>query len=166
VDDSGNPIVRPIKEYIATVTRRHLPSPTTSQHCDQEAQYRPGNYYIEVNTLPVSRFNVDVEMATVTEIRLPEPGFLLLTNVNAAVSIALYRQLYDAQKGWHFREFHHIDLDSGKQQRLQINSSKNYETHWKDKSGREHITKFEVRPNEIAEVDLRYSSAISKPSLA
>lgn len=85
---------RPVKEYDALITKRFDGRvPATKQHCTAELEYEPGNYYGEVNTLPVTRFNTDIDFGGETVVAIQEPGFLEIVNPNNYGKVILYYQL-------------------------------------------------------------------------
>lgn len=90
-DEKGNTLKRPVEEFEAWVNIRFEPSPTVRQACTQELEYPPGNYYIEVNTLPVSRFNVDVDFGAITQISIPEPGTVKFNGLPGAFDLYMPR---------------------------------------------------------------------------
>jgi hypothetical protein len=70
---------RPV-EFNAIVNRRFAAGATILQKCQDRLQYEPGTYYIEINTLPASKFSIDLCFGSVYEIQIPEPGSLQITN--------------------------------------------------------------------------------------
>jgi hypothetical protein len=86
---------KPVKEYFAVVQRRFEPGPTVKQRCDSELEYEPGNYYVEINTFPPLRRNLDIDFGSETEIRIDEPGQLQITNTNSVAKVTLYRKVGD-----------------------------------------------------------------------
>jgi len=91
---TGNPN-RPVKEYIAFVSRRFEDRTVTEQRCDTSLFYEPSNYHIEINTLPPTLLNVDVSFGDITLIHLPEPGDLLIDNTDNIGRVEFWRQLGD-----------------------------------------------------------------------
>lgn len=61
---------------MAIVNRRLSAHKTTLHQCNEKKQYPPGTYYVELNTLPVSKFSVDLNLGAVYEIQIPQPGVL------------------------------------------------------------------------------------------
>lgn len=90
----GNP-TRPITEYIAVVQRRFEAGPTVKQPCTAELDYEPGNYFVQINTYPPLRYNLDIDFGSETEIHVPEAGFLQITNTNNVGRITLYQNMGD-----------------------------------------------------------------------
>lgn len=96
---------RPVKEYQAIVNCRSDYSPTIYQQCAETLVYEPGNYYVEINTLPTLRKNVDFEFGVITDIYIPEPGTLQFTNSNNFGKVALL-----FQSGDRFMEFKQVRI--------------------------------------------------------
>ena len=91
---TGNPD-RPVKEYIAYVSKRFEDRSVTEQRCDTSLFYEPSNYHIEINTLPPTLLNVDVSFGDITLIQLPEPGDLQIDNTDNIGRVEFWRQLGD-----------------------------------------------------------------------
>lgn len=145
---------RAVDEFDAIVNIRFEPGPTIRQRCTQELDYPPGNYYIEVNTLPVSRFNTDIDFGSTTEIQLPQSGYVQFGNENAIGAVQLYTPL-----GNKFVRFHGLNITGNlAEQRLRLRPGP-YEVHWirnpKVPFASEEVVKFKVESNSITEVYLR-----------
>jgi hypothetical protein len=144
---------RPITEFDAIVNIRFEPGPTIKQRCTAELEYAPGNYYIEINTMPISRFNVDIDFGAITEIQIPQPGYVQFTNASPRGTATLYAPL-----GNRFVPFTNVAI-SGNQtaQRLQLKPGA-YEVHWKKNPNSpfatETIDRFVVQSNSVTEVEL------------
>jgi hypothetical protein len=80
-----------VKDLQAKVLPMYADGDTIVQLSSEAKSYLPGEYFIEVNTLPVSRFRVDVDWDTVTLIELAQTGELQLSNPAAVEEISLYR---------------------------------------------------------------------------
>lgn len=85
---------RPI-EYKAVVNRRFAEGATIMQNCRDILYYDPGTYYIEVTTIPTSKFSVDLSFGAVYEIQIQQPGNLVITNTNEIGKIQLQQVLGD-----------------------------------------------------------------------
>ncbi len=70
---------RPV-EYNAIVNRRFAAGATVLQKCVDKLPYDPGTYYVEINTLPASKFSIDMSFGALYELQIPEPGTLQITN--------------------------------------------------------------------------------------
>ena len=70
---------RPIKEFEANVVRRFASDNTiVKQPASEERYYEPGTYYVELNTLPVTRRSLEIDLGGTTEVLIPEPGWCSL----------------------------------------------------------------------------------------
>lgn len=108
---------QPVKEYVAQVKKNFENGPIIDQYCYQELEYEPGNYHIVINTLPVRRKSVDLEVGALVTIRIEKPGFVQFTNTEAYGKIKLYYELGDQ-----FIEFPHSLEITGNpdQQKLEL----------------------------------------------
>lgn len=89
----GN-LKRPV-EFNAIVNRRFASGATILQKCSDRLNYEPGTYYVEINTMPASKFSIDLTFGAVYEIQIPEPGTLQITNQNSYGKIQLQSVLGD-----------------------------------------------------------------------
>lgn len=145
---------RPVEEFDAIVNIRFEPGPTIRQRCTQELDYPPGNYYIEVNTMPISRFNTDIDFGSMTEIQIPQSGYVQFTNTNAIGTIGLYTPL-----GNKYVKFHSLNINGNQaDQRLRLKPGP-YEVHWVKNPNlpysSEEVLRFKVESNSITDVNLR-----------
>ncbi len=88
---------KPLKAYEASV-RRIFPETgvVQMQNCAEQKMYEPGNYHLEVNTMPPLVFNVDITFGDISEIMIPEPGTLQIDNTDRIGQIRLLKPLGDA----------------------------------------------------------------------
>ncbi len=145
---------RPVSEFEALVNIRFEPGPTIRQRCTAELEYTPGNYYIEVNTMPISRFNADIDFGAATVIYIPQPGYVQFINSTAKGKVTLFAPL-----GNKFVPFHTINVTGNPDaQKLQLKPGA-YEAHWvKNPSmpyAAETVEHFNVQSNAVTEVELR-----------
>lgn len=82
-------------EFNAVVNRRFANDPTIIQKCTDRRNYDPGTYYVEITTLPVSKFSIELTFGAVYEIQIPEPGNLQITNTKPVGLIQLQSVLGD-----------------------------------------------------------------------
>jgi hypothetical protein len=82
-------------EFNAVVNRRFASDPTIIQKCTDRRNYDPGTYYVEITTLPVSKFSIELTFGAVYEIQIPEPGNLQITNTKPVGLIQLQSVLGD-----------------------------------------------------------------------
>lgn len=87
---------RPVKEYMALVSKRFEPGPVVKQRCEEELPYDPANYHIEINTLPAMMLNVDLDFNGVKLISIEEPGMLQVANKVAMGKVQLWCQRGDS----------------------------------------------------------------------
>jgi hypothetical protein len=145
---------RPMVEFEALVNRRFAPGPVIRQRCTAELEYEPGNYYIEVNTTPISRHNIDLEFGVQMEILIPEPGFVQFTNTSPVGSVALYHQLGDR-----YVRFAGMTLDGRlEMQKMRLQPGA-YEAHWFENPNvpyaKETVQSFFIKADKTTEVELR-----------
>jgi hypothetical protein len=151
---------RPMVEFEALVNRRFAPGPVIRQRCTAELEYEPGNYYIEVNTTPISRHNIDLEFGVEMEILIPEPGFVQFTNTSPVGFVALYHQLGDR-----YVRFAGMTLDGRlEMQKMRLQPGA-YEAHWNATPNvpyaKETVQSFFIKADKTTEVELR--SGVGRP---
>ncbi len=144
---------RPITEYEALVNIRFEPGPTIHQRCTAELEYPPGNYYIEVNTMPITRFNVDIDFGATSVVYLPEPGFVQFTNTTPKGKVMLYAPL-----GNQFVRFVDLNITGNPaSQKLRLKPGA-YEAHWVKHPElpyqTETIEHFNVKSNSLTTIEL------------
>jgi len=86
---------RPVDKYYAVVKRNFVPQPMVKQQCDTILTYPPGNYHIEINTLPVSVRSTDLTFGATTSIQIDKPGKVQVTNTNNLGKVTFYYSLGD-----------------------------------------------------------------------
>jgi hypothetical protein len=143
---------RPVAEFTAVVNILFEPGPTVKQPCTAELEYTPGNYHIEINTLPVMKANVDIDFGNTSVINIRQPGFVHFLNRNQLGRVTLYYQLGDR-----FDRFYSFDITGnpdGQKVRLQPGP---YEVHWlkAGPGGGEVVQRFQIKSNSVTEIDLR-----------
>jgi hypothetical protein len=144
---------RPVKEYQAIVNCRSDYSPTIYQQCAETLVYEPGNYYVEINTLPTLRKNVDFEFGVITDIYIPEPGTLQFTNSNNFGKVALL-----FQSGDRFMEFKQVRITGNLlTQKLELQPGA-YQVLYYNSIGdrpKEIRIPFFIKSNETVELELK-----------
>ena len=144
---------RPVKEYQAIVNCRSDYSPTIYQQCAETLVYEPGNYYVEINTLPTLRKNVDFEFGVITDIYIPEPGTLQFTNSNNFGKVALL-----FQSGDRFMEFKQVRIGGNLlTQKLELQPGA-YQVLYYNSIGdrpKEIRIPFFIKSNETVELELK-----------
>ncbi len=100
-------VTRPMTEFTALVRRRFADDFTdVKQKGTEELSYEPGTYFAEINTLPITRRNLDIEFGSITDVQIAEPGWVQFTNTLPVGSkLVLYQPLGDG-----FASFHKVEL--------------------------------------------------------
>lgn len=86
---------KPVDKYKAIVKRNFVAQASVQQRCDTILPYPPGNYHIEINTMPVSVRSVDLNFGTTVLIDIEEPGTVQISNTNNMGKAIFYFQLGD-----------------------------------------------------------------------
>ena len=85
---------KPVKEFKALVSQRFGANRTvTTQPCDTMLPYEPANYHVEINTLPKSVFNIDLNFNELKIITIPTPGTFQILNTSPMADVDLWYQL-------------------------------------------------------------------------
>ncbi len=80
----------PVK-FEARITKRWIQSPTfTYMKCDETKVYDPGEYYVEINTMPPTKLHTEISFGAVTEIQLAQDGAVVFTNQQPIGDVTLY----------------------------------------------------------------------------
>lgn len=77
-------------ENSATIRNRATYTGITTQKCSEIKEYKAGNYYIEVNTLPPSIFIMDIAYSFTTDINIPKPGKLVIDFPDGVSDVVIY----------------------------------------------------------------------------
>lgn len=96
---------KPVDKYYAVVKRNFVPQPVVKQRCDTIMPYPPGNYHIEINTLPPSVRSTDLTFGSTVIIPVDRPGTIQITNTNAMGKANFYYQ-----HGDRFSQFHAMNI--------------------------------------------------------
>ena len=86
---------RPVKEYLALVSKRFEGGPVVKHKCDEELPYDPTNYHVEINTLPPTTYNVDLNFNEIRLLEIPEAGTIEITNTNNMGKVQFWYRLGD-----------------------------------------------------------------------
>ncbi len=100
---------RPVKEFQAIINPRfdNDQGKTRIQECSEKLYYPPGTYYIEINTIPATKFAmVEMDFGEIRSIQLYEPGFLQINNTNNLGTVDFYEPSNDK-----FVKFHSIEVN-------------------------------------------------------
>lgn len=145
---------RPVDEFVASVRKTFESGTNMIQNCTEQREYEPGNYHIEISTLPMMVRNIDLDFGWSYTIDIPEPGFIRFTNTNAVGKVSLYSPLGDQ-----FLKFYTMDVPGNPEtQRVRLQPGV-YEAHWKRNPAHpnepEVVQKFFVKSNDVAELELK-----------
>jgi hypothetical protein len=135
---------RPIKEFEANVVRRFADDNTiVKQPASEERYYEPGTYYVELNTLPVTRRSLEIDLGGTTEVLIPEPGWVQFTNTAPIEGpVTLYAPLGDG-----FASFLKIDITGNlPEQKIRLQPG-TYEARWL-REGTPVIVRFLVKSDQ------------------
>lgn len=146
---TGDP-KKPVDKYQAQVKRNFVPQPMVQQDCDTVLPYPPGNYHIEVNTLPVSVRSVDLAFGAVVIIPIDVPGTIQFTNTNPLGKVTLYYPLGDR-----YVQFYKMDINGNPAlQSVEVKPGP-YEVHYSLSPGLpEKVFKFQIKSNETVVAEL------------
>ncbi len=140
---------RPIEDFVAEVKRNFEPAPTVMQPLTEAHSYEPGNYHIEINTLPIDRRNIDLDFGATYYIRLFEPGFVQFMNSVPLGKVALYYPLGDQ-----YEYFYKLDVTGKPEaQKLRLQPG-TYKVQFFDSKRREVIKTFRVMSNQTTQLEL------------
>jgi hypothetical protein len=94
---------RPVDEFQAVVNPRfENRNKTVVQECRDKLFYAPATYYVEINTMPTTRFAmVELDFGVQKVIKIPEPGFLQINNTSNMGRIEFYHNLNDKYVRFH-----------------------------------------------------------------
>lgn len=68
------------KGYVATVSKRFENGDIITHPSEIKLEYDPSNYHIEINTLPILMYNVDVDADGLVLVNIPKPGTIQILN--------------------------------------------------------------------------------------
>lgn len=100
----SNELYKPVK-YNAVVIKRFADKRNVLQKCTDVLKYDPGQYYIEINTLPAYKTVIFIDFFAENYVFLKEPGTIQFTNSSPLGKIALQCVLGDG-----FATFHEINI--------------------------------------------------------
>jgi len=144
---------KPVAEFDAIVNIRFEPGPTVKQRCTSILEYPPGNYYVEINTLPLTKLNTDITFGAVTTLTIAQPGILQFSNTTNVGDVAMFYQL-----GNKYVRFHGLRINGNPEdQRLRLQPGI-YQIHWVKNPSlpfpKESIVEVTIRSGIIATVEL------------
>lgn len=142
---------KPVDKYVAVVKRNFVPQPMVKQNCDTVLPYPPGNYHIEINTLPVSVRSTDLSFGATVVIPIDVPGKVQITNANNLGKVNFYYP-----RGDKFMQFHQMNImGNPATQNIEILPGV-YEVHYFVAPGLpEKVLTFHIRSEETTEIELK-----------
>jgi hypothetical protein len=142
---------KPVDKYLAVVKRNFVPQPTVKQRCDTVLPYPPGNYHIEINTLPVSVRSTDLSFGATVVIPIDEPGTIQITNTNDLGKVNFF-----APRGDKYMQFFQLNIAGNPSlQSLEVLPGI-YEVHFNLAPGLpEKVLTFHIRSNETTNIELQ-----------
>jgi hypothetical protein len=145
----------------AKVSLRWNSTNTGAQHlqrCNEEAKYSSGEYYIEVNTVPVRRYVVDVSGNATTEVMIPPPGLVRIVGDKVQGLVSLWMP-----QGDKFIQFDQLKLADNKEGSQLVLCRGTYEAHWTGADKNEAITRFRIESDELTVVVLKAGAGLASP---
>lgn len=143
----------PVKEYYARVKRNFEAVPVVKQLCTEELEYEPGNYHIEISTIPKEQKSTDLDFDTETIIRLQRPGYVQFTNTSPFGKVNLYYELGDQ-----FVRFYNMNINGNpNEQRTELQRGRyrvGYNNHPGTINAKETLKEFIIRTGVVTEVEL------------
>lgn len=148
---TGKNAKKPVDKYFAIVKRNFEPLPVVKQRCDTQLLYPPGNYHIEVNTLPPTVYSVDLSFGVTVMLPVAEPGTLVFSNTDNLGKVRLFYPLGDK-----FVQFHSINI-TGDASRQQAELKPGiYQVYYSLGPGLpEKVLTFHIRSNEAVNIELK-----------
>ncbi len=144
---------RPVKEYVALVSKRFEDRSVTSQKCDEIKAYEPANYHVEVNTLPPSLYNIDLVFGALSPITLPEPGTIQIDNTDNIGRVEYWRELGDQ-----FVRFYEMSIYGDTENQKADFKPGSYEIRYVKPTGgpvrKVTIVKFQIQSNKTTHIKL------------
>ena len=144
---------KPVTGYMARVSQRSGTIDVT-QPSEEVRSYEPGSYHITLNTTPVSQFYIELDLATVSEITVDEPGHVQFTNTDNIKGVGLYAPLGDK-----YVRFMGIDINGNfDEQKVELKPGPYQARYTKDPNSpgsNETIVPFVVESNTVTELELR-----------
>lgn len=134
----------PVDKYFAQVKRNFVPQPMVTQRCDTILPYPPGNYHVEINTLPVMVRSLDLDFGSMKVIPIERPGTVQFTNTTALGKVKLYYPLGDR-----YVQFFQINVNGNPSVQIVELLPGPYEAHYSIANGLpEKVFKFYIKSEE------------------
>lgn len=142
---------RPVSKYFAQVKRNFVPQPMIEQRCDTILPYPPGNYHVEINTMPVSVRSLDLNFGEIKELGIDVPGTVRFTNTNSLGKASLYYPLGDR-----YVQFWQMNITGNPSSQVLELKPGPYEAHYSPAPGLpEKAFKFQIKSDETVLVELQ-----------
>jgi hypothetical protein len=142
---------RPVKEYVAMVSKRFEAGPLVKQRGDERLQYEPANYHIEVNTLPPTLRNVDLTKGALTVVAIDEPGSIAISNTNRIGRVEFWYPLGDR-----YVRFYEMNIAGEPSLQTADFRPGPYEVRYiKPSTGNTEVIPFRVKRNETTTLELQ-----------
>jgi hypothetical protein len=142
---------RPVSKYFAQVKRNFVPQPMIEQRCDTILPYPPGNYHVEINTMPVSVRSLDLNFGEIKELGIDVPGTVRFTNTNSLGKVSLYYPLGDR-----YVQFWQMNITGNPSSQVLELKPGPYEAHYSLAPGLpEKVFKFQIKSDETVLIELQ-----------
>lgn len=142
---------KPVDKYMAQVKRNFVPQPMVKQRCDTVLPYPPGNYHIEINTLPVTVRSVDLGFGATVIIPIDEPGVAQISNTQSMGKAVFYHMLGDR-----FVQFYTMNVTGNPADQMVELMPGLYEVHFNVAAGMpERVFAFHVYSNGTTHIELK-----------
>ncbi len=132
--------------YEAKVYKRKSEKPPTIQKCTDKIAYQPGEYYVEINTIPIYKSAISLAYENLYEIQIQKPGTLLVNSSNETSDIRIYYYVMND-----CFEITNVDFNDSNIFPIKLLSYK-YKITWKLK-GKKQETIFAIKPDETIKID-------------
>lgn len=106
--------------YMATISKRFEPGDIVNHPSEIKLEYDPSNYHIEINTLPILMYNVDIDADGLLLIDIPKPGKVQIINEEEIGRIEFWHILAGQSYRFHEMsiygdiEYQQVELRPGK----------------------------------------------------
>ncbi|MCC6186906.1 MAG: hypothetical protein IT256_07125 [Chitinophagaceae bacterium] len=142
---------KPVGQYQAQVKRNFVPQPMVTQDCDTVLPYPPGNYHVEINTLPVTVRSLDLNFGATAIIPIDVPGVVQIMNTNSMGKANLYYPLGDK-----YLRFWQVNITGNPASQVVELKPGPYEIHYNMVPGLpEKVMKFQIKSDETTIIDLK-----------
>lgn len=142
---------KPVRPYQAQVKRNFVPQPMVTQDCDTVLPYPPGNYHIEINTLPVTVRSLDLNFGATAIIPIEVPGVVQIMNTENLGKVTFYYPLGDK-----YIRFWQANVSGNPASQAVELKPGPYEVHYNLVQGLpEKVMKFQIKSDETTIIELK-----------